>query len=76
MNGLEKCDHGISFDAHEASEILGKWEPRDDVEFIAGNPAAEEIRRRWPRLYGLCPKGCGYNGIYYASHEHYVMGDW
>ena len=35
-----------------------------------------ELRKRWPRLYGNCPLGCGYNGIYYASFGHYVMGDW
>lgn len=37
---------------------------------------AREVRKRWPRLDGLCPLGCGYNGIAYASKEHYVMGDW
>ena len=36
----------------------------------------EEVRQRWPRLFGICPKGCGYNGIYYASMAHYVYGDW
>jgi hypothetical protein len=35
-----------------------------------------EVRRLWPRLFGKCPKGCGYDGIAYASTEHYVMGDW
>lgn len=35
-----------------------------------------EIRRRWPRLFGKCPKGCGYLGIAYASTQHYLMGDW
>lgn len=37
---------------------------------------ASEVKKRWPRLSGACPKGCGYSGIYYASYEHYVMGDW
>lgn len=37
---------------------------------------AEEVRRRWPRLFGLCPKGCGYRGIAYASIAHYICGDW
>jgi NTP pyrophosphatase (non-canonical NTP hydrolase) len=37
---------------------------------------ASEIKKRWPRLSGTCPKGCGYHGIYYASYEHYIMGDW
>jgi len=35
-----------------------------------------EVRVRWPRLFGRCPKGCGYNGLYYASLQHYVAGDW
>lgn len=35
-----------------------------------------EIRKRWPRLYGTCPKGCGYKGIAYASMSHYLYGDW
>lgn len=37
---------------------------------------AYEVRRRWPRLTGVCPKGCGYNGIAYASYLHYLSGDW
>lgn len=35
-----------------------------------------EVRRRWPRLDGACPLGCGYEGIGYAGKLHYVMGDW
>ncbi len=35
-----------------------------------------EVRRRWPRLFGNCPKGCGFSGIGYASFEHYISGDW
>ena len=34
------------------------------------------IRKRWPRLDGKCPKGCGYVGIYYASFIHYIAGDY
>lgn len=34
------------------------------------------VRLRWPRLTGVCPLGCGYNGTYYASKAHYVYGDW
>lgn len=37
---------------------------------------AHEVRRRWPRLHGVCPKGCGFQGIAYASAAHYVAGDW
>lgn len=61
----------------EAARIYGDWQPANDVEFVMGNTtAAAEIRRRWPRLCGPCPLGCGYNGIYYASWEHYGYGDW
>jgi hypothetical protein len=42
----------------------------------ARNASAQEVRRRWPRLFGVCPKGCGYSGIAYASYAHYLMGDW
>ena len=70
------CDHGLTFDEAEARKILGGWEPKDEVEWIVGNPSCAEIRRRWPRLYGPCPKGCGYDGIAYVSAEHYAMGDW
>jgi len=55
------CDHGVTFDLETAE---------------AENPSAEGVRLRWPRLHGLCPKGCGYQGIAYASFEHLVYGDW
>jgi hypothetical protein len=35
-----------------------------------------ELRKRWPRLDGQCPKNCGFYGIAYASPEHYYSGDW
>ena len=35
-----------------------------------------EVRKRWPRLMGTCPLGCGYHGIYYANWEHFIAGDW
>lgn len=35
-----------------------------------------EVRKRWPRLSGACQKGCGFNGIGYASYMHYLSGDW
>jgi hypothetical protein len=71
-----QCDHGITFDPVEARKILDGWQPNDATEWIVGNPSVREVRKRWPRLHGLCPKGCGYNGIYYASWEHYTSGDW
>ena len=37
---------------------------------------ASVVRERWPRLFGLCPKRCGYDGIAYASMAHFTAGDW
>lgn len=37
---------------------------------------SSEVRRRWPRLSGRCPKGCGFYGAAYVSYEHFVLGDW
>lgn len=50
---------------------------RDLAKGMGGTTPAwtQEVRRLWPRWYGLCDE-CGYNGIKYASKEHYVMGDW
>lgn len=70
------CDHGLSFDLEEAKRILGEWEPKSDVGFIMGNPKHAEVRKRFPRLHGPCPKGCGFEGIAYASPEHFSYGDW
>lgn len=36
----------------------------------------EEVRQRWPRLDGPCPKGCGFSGVKYASILHFVAGGW
>lgn len=33
-----------------------------------------EVKRRWPRLEGLCPLGCGFCGVAYASLKHYLVG--
>lgn len=41
-----------------------------------GRLSPPEIRKLYPRLVGACPKGCGYQGIAYASWEHYIAGDW
>jgi hypothetical protein len=72
----EKCDHGVTFDAEEARKLLEDWQPDSPVAFIMGQPGAREVRKRFPRLEGNCPKGCGYSGIAYASAEHYAAGDW
>lgn len=72
-----ECDHGVTFDETEARALLAGWTPAGDpVAFVMGNPKHQEVRRRWPRLDGRCPKGCGFSGIAYASYEHYTMGDW
>ena len=61
MGEKEKCDHGVTFD-HEAAR--------------AEKLSSYQVRERWPRLFGECPKGCGFNGIGYASRAHFVYGDW
>lgn len=73
----EECDHGLSFDEAEATKILeAAPNPKSVAEWLAGSPASREVRKRWPRLDGACPKGCGFSGIGYASYMHYLMGDW
>jgi hypothetical protein len=66
------CDHGVVFDVKACEALL--------TEFRVGgrgpDVATFEIRKRWPRLFGACPKGCGFDGIAYASQAHYVYGDW
>jgi hypothetical protein len=42
----------------------------------AKGKTASEIKQRWPRLFGVCPKGCGFEGIAYASTLHFISGDW
>lgn len=61
------CDHGIVFDV-AACEAM--------VETNGGEMDTAELRRRWPRLHGTCPKGCGFTGIAYASFAHMIWGDW
>lgn len=60
------CDHGLTFpaDEHSARDLL------------RSGLTSHQIREMHPRLFGLCPKGCGYNGIAYVSLAHYVAGDW
>ena len=45
-------------------------------ETAASGMTSREIRKQWPRLFGPCPKGCGFSGIGYASYAHYISGDW
>lgn len=42
----------------------------------AMNMSSMEIRKIFPRLFGKCPKGCGFEGIGYVSMAHYTYGDW
>lgn len=76
----KNCDHGVIFDKEEARKLIegAPQDPNMDpaLAFIMGSPATPEIRKRWPRLDGVCPKGCGYVGIAYASYAHYLYGDW
>lgn len=74
MDKEECTKHVPAFDEEEARKLLEGWTPKSDVDFIMGNPAAREIRKRWPRFEGTC--GCGFSGISYASTSHYRMGDW
>lgn len=74
--GPSHCDHGVTFDEGAAESLLSGWTPKDAADFVMGNPMSSQIRKRWPRLYGPCPKGCGFNGIAYASMAHSVAGDW
>lgn len=65
MNDRERdCDHGVTFDV-EAAKLVAP-----------GPMQTQTIRTLWPRLFGPCPKGCGFNGIAYASTAHFVYGDW
>lgn len=45
-------------------------------DFAARGLDEYEVRRSWPRLMGVCPRGCGFVGIAYASPLHYIRGDW
>ncbi len=55
------CDHGVKFDE-------ARWRME--------NLPAHHVREAWPRLFGKCPEGCGFEGIAYASWAHYAAGDW
>ena len=72
------CGHGVCFDEAAARRLLEETphDNRNPVSFVMGSPAHAIIRKRWPRLEGKCPFGCGFVGIAYASAEHYAMGDW
>ena len=81
----EQCDHGITFDEDEAKRVLSGTKEQSSgdpaVDFVLGPMnGSDAVRKRWPRGWSTkekpCPKGCGYEGIYYASYAHYLYGDW
>ena len=51
-----------------------KCKPEYDSE-LAKNMTSIEVRKHFPRFFGKCPD-CNEEVIYYASTEHFVMGDW
>ncbi len=71
-----ECSHGLTFDEAEARKLSENWKPKDEIDFVMGDPSCHEVRKRWPRLHGVCPLGCGFDGIAYASYSHYIYGDW
>jgi len=71
-----ECTHGLSFDKEAAEKMLDEWHPETALDLVLGNPQVIAVRRRWPRLDGTCPLGCGFCGIAYASMDHYRAGDW
>lgn len=60
-NAIQICTHGIVFDLDNVKRL---------------SLQSQDIKTLYPRLCGTCPLGCGYNGIAYASYEHYIYGDW
>lgn len=78
--GLSLHALAVILDAYGAPLSAERATPCDhgvqfDAEAARGLDA-NEVRKRWPRGFGNCPKGCGFNGIAYASFEHYTAGDW
>lgn len=78
------CDHGVVFDEDACRALYADWKqfveanwPMSSEQYARfGQQFTSEVRQRWPRLWGKCPKGCGFDGIAYASQLHFVMGDW
>jgi len=67
--------------------LNGTYEPMPKVECderchsvafdeeAAKGMSADEVRKRWPRVWVNCSV-CGFSGVSYASFAHYVAGDW
>jgi len=56
-----KCDHNSSVPEFDEVASFGLEE--------------KEIRRRWPRFFGICPD-CQERVILYANEKHFIRGDW
>lgn len=69
-----KADHDKWAEEHPAQAACDHGVSFDYE--AAKNLDSFQVRKRWPRLMGPCPKGCGFNGIGYASYSHYICGDW
>src|SRR5262245_54170191 len=63
---LVECEHGVTYDH---AQVLAQHATPKQM-------TGKEIRERWPRLDGKCPIGCGYDGVYYYSMNHYTWGEW
>lgn len=75
--GLES--EGPASDGQMSYKAQGKPPCDHGVTFdqVAAAPmTVAEVRAKYPRLDGPCPKGCGFHGIAYVSTAHFVYGDW
>jgi len=69
----------IDFNEYKDRKKLEKEKCDHGLSFdidVAERLSTQEVREIFPRLEGLCPKGCGFNGIAYVSKAHFVYGDW
>ena len=57
----EECEHASVMPSFDEEAARGK--------------SSTEVRKMWPRFFGICPD-CGQQYILYASYSHYLMGDW
>lgn len=78
MSGCPECSHDLH-DPETCNYDDESVECDHGIVFDAEqakNMDSYEVREAFPRLSGVCPKGCGYVGIAYASYLHYISGDW
>ena len=78
-------NHRVTERAYEVQPTAGHLHTAQQVacdhgvtfDQVAAAPmTVAEVRAKYPRLDGLCPKGCGFHGIAYKSTAHFVYGDW